>query len=127
MMRNLRDLDKYRKDYSNIYGSVGDASNGVFAFESPIDSRALLLVIAACDAGWDHVSVSVATRCPIWQEMEFIKRKFFKDSECAMQLHVPVEDHINAHPNCLHLWRPTSAEIPRPPGWMVAPKVGEQF
>jgi len=29
--------------------------------------------------------------------------------------------HLNLHKNCLHLWRPQNAEIPRPPAWMVAP------
>jgi hypothetical protein len=51
--------------------------------------------------------------------MDHVKRLFFKDSECAMQLHVPVTDHISVHPFCLHLWRPQEGEIARPPGWMV--------
>ena len=38
----------------------------------------------------------------------------------AMQLHVPPRDHVNIHPNCLHLWRPQFAMIPRPEAWMVA-------
>jgi len=54
--------------------------------------------------------------------MEFVRRRFFRDDETVMQLHVPVSEHINAHPNCLHLWRPQQLEIPRPPGWMVAPE-----
>jgi hypothetical protein len=68
---------------------------------------------------WDHVSVSTATRCPTWEEMEFIKRLFFERDETAMQLHVPARDHINNHPYCLHLWRPLDQPIPRPPAIMV--------
>jgi hypothetical protein len=63
---------------------------------------------ASCGGGWDHVSVSCATRCPTWEEMAWVKEKFFCDNEAVMQLHVPKSEHINNHPYCLHLWRPQS-------------------
>lgn len=78
-----------------------------------------LAVIASWEGGWDHVSVSRRDRTPTWGEMETIKRLFFADDETAMQLHVPVSDHINNHPYCLHLWRPHGETIPMPPKWMV--------
>lgn len=68
---------------------------------------------------WDHLSVSTATRCPTWEELEHVKRLFFKPDECAMQLHVPPRDHVNNHPYCLHIWRPIDVPIPRPPAIMV--------
>jgi hypothetical protein len=67
---------------------------------------------------WDHVSVSLADRCPTWEEMCFIKELFFERHEPAMQLH-PVKDYVNNHPYCLHLWRPRDAEIPLPFAEMV--------
>jgi hypothetical protein len=122
-MRNLHDLDSYR-DVSpavvSFYGSVGDNTCGAFLVPSPID-RHPMRVIASSGHGWDHVSVSRQNRCPNWAEMEAVKRLFFKDEETAMQLHVPPSDHVNHHPNCLHLWRPTNLEIPRPPSFMVGP------
>ncbi|WP_428337469.1 DUF7694 domain-containing protein [Paenirhodobacter sp.] len=75
-------------------------------------------------SGWDHVSVSLPRRCPNWEEMSFVKGMFFQDDETAMQLHVPLSQHINHHPYCLHLWRPHQFEIPRPPFWMVGPMPG---
>lgn len=69
---------------------------------------------------WDHVSVSLPNRPPNWAEMAFIKSVFWGDDETVMQLHVPTAEHKNLHPNCLHLWRPLNAPIPRPPGDMVA-------
>jgi hypothetical protein len=74
-------------------------------------------IIAASGGGWDHVSVSLDTRCPTWPEMSIIHRIFFKPDEVAMQLHVPESAHINNHPYCLHLWRPWSKlrKIPMPP------------
>lgn len=88
---------------------------GVFIVPSPTGSVDLR-IIAAVGGGWDHVSVGVGDRCPNWLEMEHVKRLFFKDDETAFQLHVPVADHKNVHPNCLHLWRPNDGrEIPMPP------------
>lgn len=122
-MRNLRLLDIYRRtdrEVRDFFGGVGDETCGMFQVPSPID-KAPLKIVASSDLGWDHVSVSRTNRCPNWPEMEHVKHLFFKDEETAMQLHVPPTDHINCHPNCLHLWRPQQAEIPRPPAIMVGP------
>jgi len=117
-MRNLSTLNRYRLDVGAYYGWNGDHTCGAFQLASPIDGQPLR-VIASSDDDWDHVSVSRTSRCPNWPEMEFVKRHFFKDEECVMQLHVPVSDHLNYHPYCLHLWRPHRLEIPRPPAGMV--------
>lgn len=102
------------------YGDAGDAGNGAFMMASCVDG-APMRIIASNGGGWDHISVSRRNRCPNWQEMEQVKRAFFKTTETAMQLHVPPSDHRNVHPYCLHLWRPNDGrEIPRPPGLMVA-------
>ena len=65
---------------------------------------------------FERVSVSLVNEkgTPTWEEMDAVKRLFFKDSECVMQLHVPRAAHINISDGCLHLWRPTEVEIPRP-------------
>lgn len=84
------------------------------AFELPHKGRTLR-IIASFGDGWDHVSVSLEDRCPTWEEMEFVKRTFFRNTETAMQLHVPPTDHINIHPCVLHLWRPQRVKIPKPP------------
>lgn len=122
-MRNLRLLDAYRDASPRvvaIYGDAGDHGSGVFRIPSPTGGQ-LLAVVASSGEGWDHVSVSLPNRCPNWPEMEHVKRLFFRDDETAMQLHVPPSEHISIHPHCLHLWRPTAGDIPRPPGWMVGP------
>lgn len=78
-----------------------------------------LRVIVSGEEGWDHVSVSLETRCPTWNEMEFVKRSFFHVFEVAFQLHVPEDEHVNHMPYCLHLWRPQRVFIPRPPNRLV--------
>jgi hypothetical protein len=64
---------------------------------------------------WEHVSVSLATRCPTWDEMCLVKSLFWDDEDCVMQLHPPRSQWINNHPTCLHLWRPLEQTIPLPP------------
>jgi hypothetical protein len=117
-MRDLNELNKYRvtdpKLLGHFGGWAGDATCGSFTIASPIDGR-VLRVIAANGEGWDHVSVSLEKRAPNWREMSLIHRMFFRDDEVAMQLHVPPKDHINVHPNVLHIWRPHDQAIPLPP------------
>ena len=120
-LRNLNELN-YCRDVSPrivaCFGNTGDETCGAFNVRSITDA-ANLHIVASCDGGWDHVSVSRGNRCPNWQELEQIKRLFFLEGETAMQLHVPSARCINMHPYCLHLWRPQDCEIPRPPAWMV--------
>jgi hypothetical protein len=78
-----------------------------------------LKVIVSEGLGWDHVSVSTRSRCPTWEELEHIRRLFFRDDETVMQLHVPAAVHVNVHPFTLHLWRPQDQTIPVPPIEMV--------
>jgi hypothetical protein len=71
---------------------------------------AKLRIIFSDGMGWDHVSVSLATRCPTWEEMCWVKDVFFDDHEVVMQLHPAKSNYVNQHPFCLHLWRPQSTE-----------------
>ena len=121
-MRNLHLLDAHRITSPAFLewarDRIGDETCGAFLLRSPVDGGTLR-VVASSGEGWDHVSVSRAGRCPTWPEMEYIKRLFFRDDETVMQLHVPPADHVNMHPHCLHLWRPLTSEIPRPPAILV--------
>lgn len=80
-----------------------------------------LNIIASRGGGWEHVSVSIGgiERCPTWEEMDKVKRAFFKPTEAVMQLHPPEAEHISNHPYTLHLWRPIGIKMPMPPGIMV--------
>jgi len=98
--------------------------NGLFfisnmRIKAPRDEVRILRVIASDGEGWEHVSVSLPHRTPTWKEMDFIKRMFWDDDDCVMQLHPPRGDWVNNHPYCLHLWRPVGDYIPRPPMWLV--------
>lgn len=112
--RNLHALDQYRRTYMD---QVGDAGCGMFVLPSPVMGE--LRVVASNELGWDHVSVSLHNRPPVWTEMEHVKRLFWQDDAVVMQLHVAVSAHISIHPHTLHLWRPHDVALPLPPPIMV--------
>lgn len=97
--------------------------NGAFVIPFPVLSDEVLRVIVSDGGGWDHVSVSRPDRTPTWEEMCFIKDLFFDEHEMVMQFHPPKADYVNCHPHWLNLWRPQAQIIPRPPAWMVGPKL----
>jgi len=110
-----------------LYGQLGNDREGMFTFLSPYaKARTVLRVVASSDFGWDHVSVSTdKRRCPTWEEMSYIRGKFFAPEEVCMELHVAAKDHISIHDWTLHLWRPQHDKIPLPPHWMVGPNKAE--
>jgi hypothetical protein len=113
-MKDLSDNHKYRVRHPTM--GWGDHEGGYF--EIP---EKKLRIIASNGGGWDHVSVSLVDRCPTWDEMEFVKRLFFKDDEVAVEIHPALKNYRSAMPYCLHLFRPQKVELPLPPTWMVAP------
>jgi hypothetical protein len=121
-MMNLDLLNKYRVTTGPLItytrGYIGDDTCGFFHVPSPID-HAEMMVMAASGLGWDHVSVSRKNRCPNWLELEYVYRMFFREDETAIEYHVPMGDHVNQHPYCLHLWRSLDHEMPRPPSIMI--------
>jgi hypothetical protein len=121
-MRDLTALDRYRMrgDAVKYYGWDGDETCGAFALPSPIDGGMLCVIASGAEGtSWEHLSVSRKNRTPNWQEMEHVRKMFAEPTETWVQFHVPVTDHINIHPNCLHMWRLVDAELPRPPAILV--------
>jgi hypothetical protein len=120
-MRDLIELVRFEQPWpEHIYGprSRLEYQAGVYVVPSPVD-RADLRIIASDSPDWEHVSVSRAKRPPNWAEMEAVFRLFFNEGETAMQFHVPRAEHVNIHPNTLHIWRPKKAPIPKPPRELV--------
>lgn len=76
-----------------------------YVFSHP-ETRAILQVVASCDDGWNHVSVSLENRTPTWDEMCFIKNMFFQPEDLCVQIHPRKSQYINCHKHCLHIWQP---------------------
>jgi hypothetical protein len=119
-MRNLDELNNFRRlDWElHNYGVVGNAHGGCFCV--PYENVELM-VIASDGGGWDHISISLKSRCPTWEEMEHVRRHFALPHEVWLQFGLPAKDHINLHPYCLHWFRPQHRKVSLPPPIMVGP------
>lgn len=96
-------------------------NNGMFQIPKGIDGK-YFAVIASDGEGWEHVSVSLPSRTPIWEEMCMIKNLFWGEGDVVVQFHPAKKDYINNHSNCLHLWRSDRVIIETPPSILVGVK-----
>lgn len=90
-------------------------------------------VLVSTGLGWEHLSVTIhkvkkgqgktvkkpVERCCTWGEMCYLKNIFWNPDECVVQYHPPMQDYVSNHEYCLHLWRPTEVELPKPEAIMV--------
>ena len=119
-MKDLKQLRANLKDHVLLSGGEPD-DDGLAARLTYKGYVNQLQVIASWGGGWDHVSVSIKrlpvikARCPLWDEMCFVKDFFFHPTECVIRYHPPESSYVNQHPNCLHLWRPQDQDVPVPP------------
>jgi hypothetical protein len=107
--------------FASPYGSP----YGAFFVSGPCGEGLKIISSAGDDPeadGWEHVSVSIKRRNPNWEEMCFVKNLFFEDEETVVQFHPPKSSYVNNHEHCLHLWRYTKTEFPRPPTILVGIK-----
>ena len=110
-----------------LRSTAADGNNGAFSLGRMIktDGRVKRVTrffcIASDGEGWEHVSVSLPDRCPTWEEMAWIKSRFWDAEDAVIQIHPPASAYVNNHPWCLHLWRKagTNAYCEWPPSWMV--------
>lgn len=113
MKQNNAEINRWRMP---AYSKPEDGNNGAFL----ISFRSYgLQVIASDGEGWDHVSVSLLSRCPNWEEMCFIKDLFWGEDETVIQFHPKKSEYVNNHPYCLHLWRKQGIEHELPPAAFV--------
>lgn len=124
-MKNLNNINNFRR--TDLYGNgfVGNEYNGAFIIDKYKNGE-FYLVIVSNGQGWDHVSVTLhrkngasIKRCPSFEEMQMIKEKIFTEEEVVFQLHPREEDYINTHPYCLHLWKPNNCSMIVPPLYSV--------
>lgn len=128
MRRSTGHLEQQR-----VAGALG-LFDGIFVFRHPkkfVHSQGglALYVIVSDGDGWDHVSVSVKVACggklleagrtPTWEEMCWVKDRFFRDDETVIQFHPCASEYVNDHPYVLHLWRSQTRSIELPPSGLV--------
>lgn len=120
------DAEKYRSPHPLGFKQKPGDDFGWFIIPSPRGSSyGELRVQAAPDFmqyGWEHVSVSHASRTPTWDEMCFIKDLFWDAEDVVVQFHPKKSEYVNLSKNCLHLWRKIGEEFPTPSSILVGPK-----
>lgn len=106
-------------------------TNGCFVIKHPKINEYFYQVIASVGMGFEHVSVTlhskkrIVDRCPTWGEMCWIKDVFWDKTDWVVQYHPPESEYVNQAKTCLHLWRPTDAELPVPDSILVGFKETE--
>lgn len=74
-------------------------------FRLPYKKDTLYCIVT--EKPYKHISVSVAAkkmRMPTWEEMCFVKNKFFEPEEEAFQIHPKQSEYVNLQNYTLHLW-----------------------
>lgn len=118
--------NEYRVREGHYSSDDSYGNNGAFRIPLSFEFNGTMhrnkaVVIASDGEGWEHVSVSLAYRPPVWEEMCIVKGIFWDAEDCVVQYHPPKSTYVNFHPHALHLWRPTGVVLPVPPAWMVGP------
>ena len=94
--------EKYRVTNGAMGSNANYGNNGYFLVSLQCGT---VLTVIASDEVWEHVSVSRKKNPPTYDQLMSIKALFWGPGDLVVQLHVGEGDHINIHPNCLHLWR----------------------
>lgn len=76
--------------------------------------------------GWEHLSVSMPSKTPSWEQMCMMKDIFWGEDEACVQYHPKKEDYVNNHQHCLHIWKPVEEFLPLPPSILVGFKSEEE-
>lgn len=124
-MINLYTLDNYRVSTPACVNYVIKSQvslQGFGEFKIPIDEKSYFFVGASTDFGWDHIALRKIVKMerssvevtPIANEVEYIKKLFFRD-EVAIEVHPKKEDYVNLNHATLHLWRPNRNDLIMPP------------
>jgi hypothetical protein len=112
------ELEKCRITSGRMASDRSYGNNGAFKIRL---KSGFWAVISSSGAGWEHVSITPINkkRCPTWGEMCQLKNMFWSEDETVIQYHPAKEDYVDNHPYCLHLWKPTDQDLPKPPPILV--------
>jgi hypothetical protein len=83
---------------------VGEFCGGE-AYQNTHGLRVILMVEKHDDGNWRHLSVSMESNLPSWDDLHEVKRIFFGDDAFVVQIIPPESQYVNYHPYCLHLWQ----------------------
>jgi hypothetical protein len=87
---------------------IEDREDGAaFEYRPTLGARKTVIMSAAVEQDgkvWIHASVARPDRIPSYEELVEVKNLFIGPGRKAVQIFAPMREHVNIHPNCLHLW-----------------------
>ncbi len=121
-MKNLEEIRQTR----NLFIKAETLNDGMGGYYYDSISGKNLNFIFSYQLGWEHLSVSMPSRTPTWEQMCRMKDIFWNKDEACVEYHPKEEDYVNMHPHCLHIWRSTEEYLPIPPHILVGFKNKEE-
>lgn len=110
----------------NLFIEAEAPNDGMGGHYYDKESGKNLNFIFSYQMGWEHLSVSMPSRIPSWDQMCRMKDIFWNKDEACVQYHPKEEDYVNMHKHCLHIWKPTNEILPIPPHILVGFKDEEE-
>lgn len=114
----MKKIDEIRKT-RNLFIEAETFNDGMGGHYYDSVSGKRLNFIFSYQLGWEHLSVSMPSKTPSWDQMCKMKDIFWNDDETCVQFHPKKEDYVNNHPHCLHIWKPVNEKLPIPPSILV--------
>lgn len=116
MSFSLARAEKYRSLHPFGFIQKTDDAFGWFEMPSIRNGPMIRMQVspAYLEYEFEHVSVSLAHRCPTWEEMCKVKDLFWDSEDVVVQFHPAKSEYVNLSKTCLHLWRWTKGTFPQP-------------
>lgn len=130
-MKSLELIESARRTQQPFGTQLGDTF-GMFDFKYKPTIFLKVMFADGEETKWEHASVSawevrrggkLEPRIPTWEEMAWVKDRFWDEEETVIQIHPPKSQYVNYTPYVLHLWKPIFADIPLPDTRMIAPSL----
>lgn len=121
----MKSIDEIKKT-PNLFIEAETSNDGMGGHYYDKESGKNLNFIFSYQMGWEHLSVSMPSRTPSWNQMCRMKDIFWNKDEVCVQYHPKEEDYVNMHKHCLHIWKPTNEILPIPPHILVGFKDEEE-
>jgi len=86
-------------EFINRHGMVWGPFSFIFTREKHPDGEYL------------HLSVANVERYPSWDELMIFRSVFFDDKMEVFQVLPPIDEYVNVHEHCFHLWHKKESTI----------------
>jgi len=99
-------LPKLSPNWGDVSPDKHSELYGLKMFKHQINGLGVCFSVSVHEDGkrWIHVSASKKRQIPTYDELCFVKKEFIGENRKAIQIFAKLDEHINIHPNCFHLW-----------------------